>query len=74
MCQKSTDEGLKPAQKNLLFQCFSEDQRSIRENGHGNMQKQGFLPLPGVSSAFDIHDHNEMRKADALDEFFRMAG
>lgn len=42
--------------------------------GRENMQKQGFLPLPGASSTFDMHGHNEMGKTDAIDEFFRMAG
>lgn len=39
-----------------------------------NMQKQGFLPLPGVSSTFDMRGHNELGKVDATDNFFRMAG
>lgn len=38
------------------------------------MQKQGFLPLPGASSIFDMHGHNEMGKANATDQFFRMVG
>lgn len=42
--------------------------------GMENLQKKGFLPLQSVSSVFDMHGHNEIGKADAIDEFFRMAG
>lgn len=53
---------------------FLKTGESLETMGMENMQKQGFLPLPGASSTFDMHGHNEMGKADAIDEFFRMAG
>lgn len=34
-----------------------------------NMQKQVFLPLPSVSPTLDMHGHNEVCKADAIDKF-----